>query len=91
MSMPNPIPENVRGILYTLSISLGILSVVVGPLMVALAVKDVWAAVVLSLMGAITTLTSTLARANLRVNDEDDDEDRYAHDPAVVEEDNILG
>lgn len=67
--MPNPISEKTRGALYVTGISLGIMSTVAGPLMLALAVPEVWVAVVLSTIGALTTLLSTLARANLTAPD----------------------
>ena len=63
--MNNPISEKTRGGLYVAGISVGILSTVAGPLMLALETPDVWVAVVLSAIGAVTTLLSTLARANL--------------------------
>ena len=63
--MTNPISEATRARIYLAGVIIGILAVVVGPLMIALAVPDVWVAVITSLIGAITTLTSTLARANL--------------------------
>ena len=63
--MTNPISESTRSRIYLAGVIVGILAVVVGPLMIALAVPDVWVAVITSLIGAITTLTSTLARANL--------------------------
>ena len=63
--MTNPISEATRARIYLGGVIIGILAVVVGPLMIALAVPDVWVAVITSLIGAITTLTSTLARANL--------------------------
>ena len=63
--MTNPISEATRSRIYLAGVIIGILAVVVGPLMIALAVPDVWASVITSLIGAITTLTSTLARANL--------------------------
>ena len=67
--MPNPISEKTRNVLYVTGMSVGILSTAAGPLMVALAVPEVWVAVVLSLIGAVTTLLSTLARANLTSED----------------------
>ena len=63
--MPNPISEKARGALYVIGISLGILSTIAGPLMLALETPEPWVAVVLSTIGALTTLLSTLARANL--------------------------
>ena len=61
----NPISKKTRDVLYIIGISLGILSTIAGPLMLALATPEVWVAVVLSGLGAVTTLLSTLARANL--------------------------
>ncbi|GAA2178581.1 hypothetical protein GCM10009785_01730 [Brooklawnia cerclae] len=63
--MTNPISTRVRGILYVISIIVGILATVVPPVVAALGVGDQWALVVTSGVGAITTITSTLARANL--------------------------
>ncbi len=63
--MDNPISDNVRGVLYVLGLSLGILATVAGPLMLALETPEVWVSVILSFIGAVTTLLSTLARANL--------------------------
>lgn len=63
--MPNPISSETRARIYLAGVVIGVLAVVVGPLMIALHVPDVWVAVVASLIGAVTTLTSTLARANL--------------------------
>lgn len=63
--MKNPISEKTRSILYILGISVGILAVVAGPLMIALETPEAWVAVVVSAIGAVTTLLSTLARANL--------------------------
>lgn len=61
----NPIPETVRGTLYVIGISIGILAVIAGPLMIALDTPEVWQAVIVSTVGAVTTLLATLSRANL--------------------------
>lgn len=63
--MTNPIPERVRGWLYVAGIAVGILAVVAGPLMIALTVSDAWQAVIVSAVGAVTVLLSTLSRSNL--------------------------
>lgn len=61
----NPIPKRTRDILYVLGIVVGILGVVAGPLMIALETPEAWVAVVVSAIGAVTSLLATLARANL--------------------------
>lgn len=71
--MSNPISPRARGILYLLGIIVGGLAVVVGPLIVALQVPDVWAAVIVSAVGAVTSLLSLLARDNLPAPDDSDD------------------
>ena len=63
--MSNPISAKARGVLYLLGITIGGLAVVVGPLIVALGVPDVWAAVIVSFVGAVTSLLSLLAKDNL--------------------------
>lgn len=63
--MSNPISPKARGVLYLLGITIGGLAVVVGPLIVALGVPDVWAAVIVSFVGAVTSLLSLLAKDNL--------------------------
>ena len=68
--MSNPISPKVRGVLYLLGITIGGLAVIVGPLIVALAIPDAWAAVIMSLVGAVTSLLSLLARDNLPAPDE---------------------
>jgi VIT1/CCC1 family predicted Fe2+/Mn2+ transporter len=65
MTMRNPISERSRGVLYLLGVVIGGLAVVVGPLIVALSIPDAWAAVIVSLVGAVTSLLSLLARDNL--------------------------
>ena len=65
--MSNPISAKARGVLYLLGITIGGLAVVVGPLIVALGVPDVWAAVIVSFVGAVTSLLSLLAKDNLPV------------------------
>ena len=65
--MTNPIAVSTRGRIYLAGVIIGVLAVVAGPMIVALQVPDVWAAVITSLIGAVTTLTTTLARANLTI------------------------
>ena len=65
--MSNPISPTVRGWLYVGSTVVGILAVITGPLLIALDVSSEWSAVVVSAVGAVTTLLGTLARANLDV------------------------
>lgn len=64
-TQPNPIPTAVRGGLYVSGIVIGGLGVVTGPLIVALGITPEWSAVIVSTLGAVTTLLSTLSRANL--------------------------
>ena len=71
--MKNPISPRTRGVLYLLGLVIGGLAVVVGPLIVALGVPDVWAAVIMSFVGAVTSLLSLLARDNLPAPDDSDD------------------
>lgn len=68
--MSNPISPKARGVLYLLGITIGGLTVVVGPLILALGIPDAWAAVIVSLVGAVTSLLSLLARDNLPAPDE---------------------
>ena len=67
--MDNPISTRTRSVIYLVGVVVGIMAVVVGPLTIALSVPDVWAAVITSFVGAVITLTSTLARANLGTPD----------------------
>ena len=83
--MSNPISPKVRGVLYLLGLTVGALAVVVGPLIVALAIPDVWAAVIVSLVGAVTSLLSLLARDNLPAPDDSDDT-YYPQHAATVDE-----
>lgn len=77
--MENPISEKTRGVLYIAGITVGILSVVAGPLMAALETPEEWVSVVVSAVGAVTTLLATLARANLTDDAPDKrDETEYA-------------
>ena len=71
--MKNPISPRTRGVLYLLGLVIGGLAVVVGPLIVALGVPDVWAAVIVSFVGAVTSLLSLLAKDNLPAPDDSDD------------------
>ena len=71
--MSNPISAKARGVLYLLGITIGGLAVVVGPLIVALGVPDAWAAVIVSFVGAVTSLLSLLAKDNLPVTEEPTD------------------
>ena len=71
--MSNPISPKVRGVLYLLGLTIGALAVVVGPLILALSIPDAWAAVIVSLVGAVTSLLSLLARDNLPGTDDSDD------------------
>ena len=70
--MTNPIPDHIRGWLYTISVLIGILAVIAGPLMIALGTPADWQAVVVSAVGAVTTGLATLARANLPAPEEAD-------------------
>ena len=63
--MPNPIPAAVRGWLFVAGLIVGIFSAVLGPLIIALNISDEWAAVIISAVGAVTSVISLLARANL--------------------------
>ena len=83
--MKNPISPRARGVLYLLGLVIGGLAVVVGPLIVALAIPDVWAAVIVSLVGAVTSLLSLLARDNLPAPDDIDDT-YYPQHAATVDE-----
>ena len=71
--MNNPISPKTRGVLYLLGLTIGALAVVVGPLILALSIPDAWAAVIVSLVGAVTSLLSLLARDNLPGIDDSDD------------------
>ena len=83
--MSNPISPKARGVLYLLGITIGGLTVVVGPLIVALGIPDVWAAVIVSLVGAVTSLLSLLARDNLPAPDDSDDVYQPQHAASVDE------
>ena len=83
--MKNPISPRTRGVLYLLGLVIGGLAVVVGPLIVALAIPDVWAAVIVSLVGAVTSLLSLLARDNLPAPDDSDDVYAPQHAASVDE------
>ena len=63
--MNNPISPKTRGVLYLLGLTIGALAVVVGPLILALNIPEAWAAVIVSLVGAVTSLLSLLAKDNL--------------------------
>ena len=71
--MNNPISPKTRGVLYLLGLTIGALAVVIGPLIVALGINAEWAAVIVSLVGAVTSLLSLLARDNLPGPDDSDD------------------
>ena len=71
--MSIPISAKARGVLYVLGITIGGLAVVVGPLIVALGVPDVWASVIVSFVGAVTSRLSLLAKDNLPAPDEPTD------------------
>ena len=71
--MSNPISPKVRGVLYLLGLTVGALAVVVGPLILALNIPEAWAAVIVSLVGAVTSLLSLLAKDNLPAPDDSDD------------------
>ena len=63
--MENPLSPKTRGVLYLLGIVIGSFAVVIGPLILALSISEAWAAVIISLVGAVTSLLSLLARDNL--------------------------
>ena len=71
--MKNPISPRTRGVLYLLGLVIGGLAVVVGPLIVALGINAEWAAVIVSFVGAVTSLLSLLAKDNLPVPEEPTD------------------
>ena len=71
--MNNPISPKTRGVLYLLGLTIGGLAVVVGPLILALSIPDAWAAVIVSLVGAVTSLLSLLAKDNLPAPEEPTD------------------
>ena len=83
--MSNPISPRTRGVLYLLGIIVGALAVVIGPLIVALGINAEWAAVIVSLVGASTSLLSLLARDNLPAPDDSDDA-YYPQHAATVDE-----
>lgn len=68
--IPNPIKPETRSRLYLAGVTIGTLAVVVGPLILALDVPEAWAAVIVSLVGAVTSLLSLLARDNLPAPDD---------------------
>ena len=71
--MKNPISPRTRGVLYLLGLVIGGLAVVIGPLIVALGINAEWAAVIVSLVGAVTSLLSLLAKDNLPAPEEPTD------------------
>ena len=71
--MSNPISAKARGVLYLLGLTVGALAVVVGPLIVALGISAEWSAVIVSLVGAVASLLSLLARVNLPAPEEPTD------------------
>ena len=71
--MSNPISPKVRGVLYLLGLTVGALAVVVGPLIVALGISAEWSAVIVSFVGAVTSLLSLLAKDNLPAPEEPTD------------------
>ena len=81
--MSNPISPKVRGVLYLLGLTVGALAVVVGPLILALNIPEAWAAVIVSLVGAVTSLLSLLARDNLPAPDDSDDVYQPQHAASV--------
>ena len=83
--MKNPIAPRTRGVLYLLGLVIGGLAVIVGPLIVALGINAEWAAVIVSLVGAVTSLLSLLARDNLPAPDDSDDT-YYPQHAATVDE-----
>ena len=83
--MNNPISPKTRGVLYLLGLTIGALAVVVGPLIVALGISAEWSAVIVSLVGAVTSLLSLLARDNLPAPDDSDDT-YYPQHAATIDE-----
>ena len=83
--MKNPISRDTRDVLYLLGLVIGGLAVVVGPLIVALGINAEWAAVIVSFVGAVTSLLSLLARDNLPGPDDSDDA-YYPQHAATVDE-----
>ena len=81
--MSNPISPKVRGVLYLLGLTVGALAVVVGPLILALNIPEAWAAVIVSLVGAVTSLLSLLAKDNLPAPDDSDDAYQPQHAASV--------
>ena len=63
--MVNPLSDKARSNLYVAGIVIGALSVVLGPLSLALNIGEDWTAVLVSAVGAVTSLTNLLARSNL--------------------------
>ena len=64
IQVSNAISYKTRRILYVAGVTIGVFGVVAGPLMEALNIPDPWVAVVVSFLGAVTTGTNMLARAN---------------------------
>jgi low affinity Fe/Cu permease len=63
--MLNPFSEKARGIIYIIGIVVGAGSAIIGPLLSALEVSGAWEAVIITAVGVVMTLTSTLSRLHL--------------------------
>ena len=63
--MKSPFSETTRAWIYVTSLIISAAAAVVGPLSLALHWGDEWAALAVTLVGVLGTITNTLAKANL--------------------------
>lgn len=63
--MKSPFSETTRAWIYVTSLVISAAAAVVGPLSLALHWGDEWAALAVTLVGVLGTITNTLAKANL--------------------------
>lgn len=63
--MKSPFSETTRAWIYVVSLVISAAAAVVGPLSLALHWGDEWAALAVTLVGVLGTITNTLAKANL--------------------------
>lgn len=63
--MPNPISTRARAIIYTVGVGVGIVAVIIGPMLALVGAGPEWSQLATSIVGAVTTGTAVLSRANL--------------------------
>jgi len=85
--MKSPFSAQARAWIYVLSLIISAAAAVIGPLSLALDWGDEWAALAVTAVGVLGTITNTLAKANLPAAGESTGVTITSDDPVAVAED----